>query len=83
VDINAENQSNQPKKIFDRAEDLKTKCQILGYVSDPERQQSILYMLKQVDTGIVGKIQFYLASKDKWQVIDGCGGDIRKINDKN
>jgi len=28
--------------MFDRADDLKTKCQVLGYVSDDDRQTCIL-----------------------------------------
>jgi len=58
IDLNAENQATEPKKMFDRADDLKTKCQVLGYVSDEDRQTCILYVLKQTDKGIAGKIQF-------------------------
>jgi len=36
--------------------------------------------LKKENNGIVGKIQLYLASKQKFQVMDGCGADFKTLN---
>lgn len=36
--------------------------------------------MKKENNGIVGKIQLYLASKQKFQVMDGCGADFKTLN---
>lgn len=51
-------------------------------MADVKRTTCILYVLKQAESGIVGKIQFYLKAKDRFQVIDGCGADLRDIDNK-